>query len=65
MRNKALKNGLRNNRALISWEVKRPKTLHAPGFNGWYAEPLIGLDLIGLVLIGLDLICLVLIGYQY
>ena len=31
----------------------------------WYAEPLIGLDLIGLVLIGLDLICLVLIGYQY
>ena len=33
--------------------------------TGWYAEPLIGLDLICLVLIGLDLICLVLIGYQY
>ena len=35
--------------------------------TGWYAEPLIGLDLIGLdlivsVLIGLDLIGLVLIG---
>ena len=33
--------------------------------RGWYAQPLIGLDLIGLALIGLDLICLVLIGYQY
>ena len=32
---------------------------------GWYAEPLIGLDLIGLVLIRLDLTYLVLIGYQY
>ena len=33
--------------------------------TGWYAEPLIGLDLIGLVQIDLDLVCLVLIGYQY
>ena len=30
--------------------------------NGWYAEPLIGLELIGLELIRLDLICLVLIS---
>ena len=35
------------------------------GKIGWYAEPLIGLDLICLVLIGFDLICLVLMGYQY
>ena len=32
--------------------------------NGWYVEPLIGLDLIGLVLTGLDLIGLVLKGYH-
>ena len=33
--------------------------------HGWYAEPLIAIDLIGLVPIGLAMIGLVLIGYQY